>query len=184
MFTILNRLRGSGDTPLGAPWQISLLIGFISFYLFSNPYVAVLMALGYYAGESMGWGAWVGTLTTHRYEYSDDTPPEGSKEGIHWLASKIVDPYKNWYRYSQVALTIRGIYWWTPVLLPLYFVSFPVTYILVAILLLGITFPLACEIGYHTTKYWNFKFMSGAWEHQEVWYGAFQDIILFCLILL
>jgi len=53
---------------------------------------------------------------------------------------------------------------------------------LVGILLLSVGFPIACEIG-RTGKKWSFKFMGEEWEHQEVWYGLIQDIILGLLIL-
>jgi len=182
MMTLLNRLRGTQGL-----WSkiIGLLLALIVQIAFDNPYVSVAVGLGYIIGESFGWGEWVGTLSVQRekgYELHDEG--EGRNNGIEWIASHIVKPtQESWLNYCRVALTIRGFYWWLPTLAPLYFVGFSAELLTVMILALSICFPIACELGYYTSKLWNFKHMTGGWEHQEVWYGLFQDIVIFILLL-
>ena len=173
---ILNRLRGTQGL-----WSkiIGLLLALIVQIAFDNPYVSIAVGLGYIIGESFGWGEWVGTLSV-KPEQIVTNSEEGKNNGIQWIASKIV-PMTNWYRYCQVALTIRGMYWWLPTLAPLYFVGFNPYAIGIAVVLLGLTFPLACEIGYYTAQKFSYQregfSVVGGWEHQEVWYGLMQDII-------
>ena len=176
MFLILNRLRGTQGL-----WSkiIGLLLALVVQIAFNNPYVSVAVGLGYIIGESFGWGEWIGNLTTHRKNKTDTLEDEGENNGIKYIATKLVP---NWnvafIKYCRVALGIRGIYWWLPTLAPLYFVGFSVVSITVAIAVLSIGFPIACEIGYYTSKLWNFKHMNGGWEHSEVWYGLMQDLVL------
>ena len=179
MMTILNRLRGTEGL-----WSkiIGLLLALVVQIAFDNPYVSVAVGLGYTIGESFGWGEWIGTLTGDRnFKQLNE---EGKNNGIQWLASKVIDPAKDWINYCRVALTIRGFYWWLPTLAPLYFVGFSVVSITVAVAVLSIGFPIACEIGYYTSKLWNFKHMNGGWEHSEVWYGLVQDVVLISLFIL
>lgn len=81
--------------------------------------------------------------------------------------------------YSRVFMVIRGFYWWTPTLLPLYFVGISLDILLIAISLLAIGFPIACELGYLVSKKFSFKFLEliGGWTWQECIYGLFQDIV-------
>lgn len=37
-------------------------------------------------------------------------------------------------------------------------------------------------IGKWTTTLWNFKYMSGAWEHSEVWYGMGMGIAIYLMV--
>ena len=180
MFTILNRLRGIR----GFVAKINgLLLGILVYLLYGNYYIAIIVCAGYIAGESFGWGEWLGTLCVHRNNNTKQIK-EGKGDGIQWLAKKIVPDYKyNFINYCRAALTIRGLYWWAPTLVPLYFAGVGILHISIAIVFLAIGFPIACEIGYHTSRIWNFKFMNGGWEHQEVWYGFLQDIVLISLII-
>lgn len=181
MFLILNRLRGTQGI-----WSkiIGLFIALVVQIAFGNPYVSTLVGLGYIIGESFGWGEWVGTLSSNREQIQKNE--EGKNNGIQWLASKVIDPTKDWINYCRVALTIRGFYWWLPTLAPLYFVGFNPLVILGCILFLSVGFPIACEIGYRTSKLFSFgKYgfsASGGWEHQEIWYGLFQDLVILSLI--
>ena len=178
MFLILNRLRGTQGI-----WSkiIGLLLALVVQIAFNNPYVAIAVGLGYIIGESFGWGDWVGCLTSNRNNYKDTTD-EGKSNGIMWLSQKIVPDWKNnFMNYSRVALAIRGFYWWLPTLAPLCFVGFNPLVILGCILFLSVGFPIACEIGYRTSKLFSFNkygfSIVGGWEHQEVWYGLFQDLV-------
>lgn len=178
---ILNRLRGTEGL-----WSkiIGLLLALVVQIAFGNVYVAIAVGLGYIIGESFGWGLWVGTLTVQRergYALHDDG--EGRNNGIEWLSSHIIKPtQETWLNYCRVALTIRGFYWWLPTLAPLYFVGFDPLYLAVAVVLLSVGFPIACEIGYRTSKLFSFEkygfSVSGGWEHQEVAYGLIQDLVL------
>ena len=181
MFTVLNRLRG-----MNGVWSKfnGLLLAYIIYSVSHNHYVALAVGIGYVIGESFGWGEWVGTLTGDRS--IKQLNEEGANNGIQWLASKVVSPTKDWLNYCRVALTIRGLYWWLPTLAPLYFVGFSVESLAIAIILLSVGFPLACELGYRTSKMFEFNkygfSVVGGWEHQEVWYGLMQDSVLILLI--
>ena len=180
MMTLLNRLRGTQGL-----WSkiIGLLLALIVQIAFDNPYVSIAVGLGYIIGESFGWGEWVGNLTTHRKNKTDTLEDEGENNGIKYIATKLVP---NWnvafIKYCRVALGIRGIYWWLPTLAPLYFVGFSVVSITVAVAVLSIGFPIACEIGYRLNGKITFhKFgisIEGGWEIQEIVYGAIQDVVL------
>lgn len=179
MLTLLNRIRGMYGW---ASKPIGFLFGLIVFFVTNNYYVAILCTIGYILGESMGWGEWVGNLTTHRKNKTDTLEDEGAKNGIKYIATKLVPSWNvAFIKYCRIALGIRGLYWWSLALLPLFYVS---TLPLVAIILLGVSFPLACEIGYFSSKLWNFKHMNGGWEHSEVWYGLMQDVVLISLLIL
>lgn len=176
MFTVLNRLRG-----MNGVWSKfnGLLLAYIIYSVSHNHYVALAVGIGYIIGESFGWGEWVGTLSCNRTAVENNE--EGKNNGIQWLASKVIDPSKDWINYCRVALTIRGFYWWLPTLAPLYFVGFSVELLTLMILALSIGFPIACELGYRTSKMFEFNkygfSVVGGWEHQEVWYGLMQDLV-------
>ena len=179
MMTILNRLRGTEGL-----WSkiIGLLLALIVQIAFDNPYVSVAVGLGYIIGESFGWGEWVGNLSVHKSDVGV-LGDEGKNNGIQWLASKIVPDYTtNYINYCRVALTIRGFYWWLPTLAPLYFVGFSVVSITVAVAVLSIGFPIACELGRLIAPLFSFEYktfsIKGGWEHSEVWYGLMQDLVL------
>lgn len=180
MFLILNRLRGTNGV-----WSkvIGLLLALVVQIAFGNPYVSIAVGLGYIIGDSFGWGEWVGTLSSNREQIQKNE--EGKNNGIQWLASKVIDPTKDWINYCRVALTIRGFYWWLPTLAPLYFVGFNPLVLLGCILFLSFCFPISCEIGYRTSKLFSFEkygfSVRGGWEHQEVWYGLMQDLVLITL---
>ena len=182
MMTILNRLRGTEGL-----WSkiIGLLLALIVQIAFDNPYVSVAVGLGYIIGESFGWGEWIGTLTGDRnFKQLNE---EGKNNGIQWLASKVIDPSKDWINYCRVALGIRGFYWWLPTLAPLYFVGVGIVPLVVAIVVLSIGFPIACEIGYRLKDKVSFEkyglSFKGGWELQEGAYGIIQDVVLIGLVI-
>lgn len=177
MFTILDRLRG-----MNGVWSKfnGLLLAYIIYSVSHNHYVALAVGIGYVIGESFGWGEWIGTLSCNRTVVENNE--EGKNNGTQWLASKVIDPSKDWINYCRVALTIRGFYWWLPTLAPLYFVGFSVELLTLMILALSIGFPIACELGYYFRDKVSFeKFglsYSGGWELQEGFYGLMQDLVL------
>lgn len=129
-----------------------LLLAYIIYSLTHNHYVALSVGIGYVVGECFKWGTQVGDLTVHRLNL--------------W--------------YNRVWLFFRGLLWWA-CLLPLMFYTEPYV-VCIAIFILGLAFPVSCEIGYQTGKLWDFKYMHLGWEHQEVWYGLFQDIVIISLL--
>ena len=178
MMLVLNRLRGTNGI-----WSKfnGLLIAYILLSVFNNHYLALSVGILYVIGESFGWGDWVGAVSERNYLSMPQPYNEGKNNGIQWLASKIIDPSKNWLNHCRLALLIRGLYWWVCLLPLVFFIEW--CFVLLTIALLSLAFPLACEIGYHTYKLWNFKYMTGGWEHSEVFYGLFQDLILIFLLI-
>jgi hypothetical protein len=173
--------------------------------------LAVGIMVGYVVGESIGWGLGVGTLTGLREK---GFALHGEREygwytGTQRLVEYLIPPTQdNWLWHCRLALFIRGLWWWVPVLAPLWFVGFGASTLLCGAILLAVGFPVACEIGYYSTMVFNFGYnyktektelfykgklvkssgvkfinMSGGWEHQEVWYGVIQDIVVVWLFL-
>lgn len=181
MFLILNRLRGTNGV-----WSkaIGLFLALLVQIAFGNVYVTLAVGLGYIIGESFGWGEWVGTLSSNREQIQKNE--ECKNNGIQFIASKIIDPSKDWTNHCRVALTIRGFYWWFPTLAPLYFVGFNPLVLLGCILFLSVGFPIACEIGYLLRDKISFEKYGlefrGGWELQEGVYGLMQDLVIITLI--
>ena len=144
----------------------------------------------YMLGESMGWGKWVGSLcypestTSLEARYVDD---EGVRfPFIHKTANMIVKERENYLAYCNIALGIRGLYWWLPLML--FMAVIGITSYWAAILgsiLLGIGFPMACYIA-RITKFeftwWKISCVD-AWERQEIVYGLFQGIALWYTVI-
>ncbi|WP_297945501.1 hypothetical protein [uncultured Campylobacter sp.] len=178
MFWILNRLRGRYTyfAKLNA-----LVVALLIFAFLGNFYLAIICGLGYLAGESKGWGVWVGALVTHGSYTS-----EHEVKFIERIARKIVkDPRAHWLGYCRVCLFLRGLLWWLPVFVPLLFAGIYGAPFLAVALAAG--FPLACELGYRTKFSFAFKKfeVKTAWARQELFYGAMQDaafIILWVMI--
>lgn len=194
--SVLNRFRGTGEIFKISSVSVS---GNILYAVYITLVVAILstwyygiVAGGLYMlGESMGWGKWVGSLAdpestiTLKSRYADD---EGTRfPFIHKTANAIVKERENYLRYCQVALAIRGLYWWLPLLM--FMAVIGITSYWLAILgsiLLGVGFPLACYIGSkldYNGKFWLINYSKG-WENQELVYGLMQGIVLWAVVLL
>jgi hypothetical protein len=159
-----------------------LLLAYIIYSVSHNYYVALAVGIGYVIGESFGWGEWVGNITELRKDKTDTLEDEGAKNGIKYIATRLVPDWNVSYMlYCYTALVLRGMYWWTLALISLIFYSY---WALLGIVVLALAFPISCELGHHTSKLWNFKHMNGGWEHSEVWYGLFQDMVLISLFIL
>ena len=149
-----------------------------------------IMAL-YILGESFAWGKWVGFLSTEKndplvVEYDNDDGR--SFPWIHYIANKIIDQTKNYHRYCQLALAIRGLFWWVPLFSVL---GFMVGHTLIGFsigIMVGLAFPLAVWLG---SKIFSFTFEVKSlklycrcnWERQELVYGLIQGISIWCFIL-
>lgn len=172
-------------------------IGFIlnnEQYIFQNTpiinnilIVFITIAL-YIIGEASGWGKWVGSLC-HPENVTNAVKSE-TKSGvffaIHSIANYFIPQNINYFWYCRLALTLRGIYWWLPLYLFFAFVGL-ISYVgaLVIGLLLGVAFPIACELGrrWDFTFNWKFFHTSKGWCNQELIYGAFQGIAMWYVIL-
>ena len=176
---------------------LALVLGLLAMNVWAG--LAVLVA--YLVGESKGWGEWVGALT--RWETKDEEWLQRQykdNEGvgfpyIHQIANAIVkeqiegtleDKLKQYHKYATIALTLRGMFWWGLVYgtMAVFGVISGLT-ALVATVLLGIGFPVACELG----KRWDYnkKFgilsFSRGWENQEIVYGLMQGIALWLAVM-
>lgn len=184
MFLFLNRLRGT----IGAYAKVNgLLLALVVQIAFNNPYVAIAVGLGYIIGESFGWGLWVGSIAEREDGYSLylKGEREGANNGIHWLASHIIEPTKEtWLNYCRVAMVIRGFYWYVPTLAPLYFVGVNPYLLLGLITFLSFGFMLSYELAYHLAPKLNIKWLefNSGWTLGEGIVGLTQDIAIITLI--
>ena len=180
---------------------IALMLGIATM----NAWLGISIFVAYLVGEAKGWGEWVGSLTRHepwdeqmlQHCYKDNEGKTFSfiyqisnffiKEKIDGTFEEQCEQYR---RHATLALILRGMYWWLPVYLVLAIFQI-ITYqeALIIATLLGIAFPIACEIGRRITftKTYDLKFIklsfSQGWENQEVVYGLFQGIALWYTII-
>lgn len=180
---------------------LATLLGFLSM----NPWVGLCVLIAYLIGEAKGWGEWVGTLTRH--EPWDEAMLQRNyldAEGktfpfIHQIANFIIPEKingtfeartKQYKHYATLALALRGFYWWSFVYFTLaIFQVIQYQEALIISILLGVAFPIACEIGKRLTftktydlSFINLNFSQG-WENQEIVYGLFQGIALWYTII-
>lgn len=172
---ILNRIRGMYSW---ASWPIGITYGFIIYLIFGNPYVGLLFAAGYIFGESMGWGEWIGRISNPSQSLKMNDI-EGRKNGIYWLASKLAD--RGTVLYSYIALTLRGVWWWLPALLPLY-LYVGIAPVLLAVTTLAIAFPLSVVVAKECDFHIDFIDVHATWARAEVIYGGVMDIVIVLLI--
>ena len=90
-------------------------------------------------------------------------------------------------KYAITALTVRGMLWWGLVygVMALFGVV-SVWSAIVATVLLGIGFPVACWLGKnwkYTNKIGVLEFRRG-WENQEIIYGLIQGLVLWVVVLI
>lgn len=180
---------------------IAILLGFLTM----NLWVGLCVLIAYLIGEAKGWGEWVGTLTRH--EPWDEAMLQRNyldAEGktfpfIHQIANFIIPEKiegtfetraKQYKHYATLALALRGFYWWSFVYFTLaIFQVIQYQEALIISILLGVAFPIACELGkrWKFTKTYDLKFIklsfSQGWENQEIVYGLFQGIALWYTII-
>lgn len=170
-----------------------------------NIWLGISIFVAYLIGEAKGWGEWVGSLTRHepwdeqmlQHYYKDNegkTFPFIYQISNFFIKEKIDGTFeeqcKQYRRHATLALILRGMYWWLPVYLVLVVfgvINFTEAFAIAT--LLGVTFPIAAEIGRHWkfTRTYDLKFIklsfSQGWENQEVVYGLFQGIALWYTII-
>lgn len=183
MEILLNRWRGTGNMfgisifNITGTMIYALYLGLL-FGLITEWYIGILVLICFLIGESFGWGKWVGALcypetkTNLQKEYND-------KEGynfpfIHYIANFIIPEKKEFFKYCNLALYLRGMIWALFLYLPLVvfnYISY-LEYIIISIIC-GFGFPLACYLSRKKSFNYKNKFISvvGKWETQEVYYG-------------
>ena len=170
-----------------------------------NVWLGLSVLVAYLIGEAKGWGEWVGSLTSTepwkeellQRNYADNegkTFPFIYQITNFFIKEKIDGTFeeqcKQYRKHVTLALALRGMYWWLPVYLVLAIFQI-ITYqeAFAIATLLGIAFPIACEIGKRIkfNKTYDLKFIklsfSQGWENQEVVYGLFQGIALWYTII-
>lgn len=174
---LLNRLRGTGDVFWNITGlQLYALYIFVGIAMLSTWYYGFVAAGLFIAGESFSCGKWVGYLV----DYEDKHTPEyDSKVGksfpyIHYIADAIVKEKEDYKKYCQVALAIRGFFWFAPLLVFLGYIGIMNWLVIpVSLIMLSVGFPFACEIGRdwdYNKKFGVLEFKRG-WENQEIVYG-------------
>jgi len=193
---LLNRWRGTGTIVTIGKFR---LIGNIIYALYIAGIVGCAYALTfgglisavygllacilYIAGESFAWGKWVGHITdydkTHKPDYDNDDGR--SFPYIHYIAQAIVKQEVNYTRYCEVALAIRGFFFWVSFFTFLYLIGLVSGLSAIfSVAFLAFGFPVAAYIGNeihieYRSKYLN---MSRGWENQELVYGLFHWIAI------
>ena len=155
----------------------------------TNVFYSISAVMLFLLGESYAFGKWVGFLV----DYEDEHIPEyDSKVGkgfpyIHYIANYIVNEKVDYKRYCQVALAIRGVFWWIPLYLLFAYIGL-ISYVEAILLgvVAGIGFPMAAYVG----RNWDYNKKIGVlefkrgWENQEVVYGAFQGLCLWYVVIM
>jgi hypothetical protein len=156
----------------------------------------------YILGEASGWGKWVGSLChpenfKGHFELNKAIAEDRGKKFPHlWYIGNIIVKEDNdkifikrlaqYLWHCRVTLVLRGLYWWMPLYLFLAFAGL-ISYseALIIGLLLGIGFPVACELGRRWNFTYEYKFFhtSRGWCNQELFYGLFQGIALWYVVI-
>lgn len=170
------------------------VIDFLANYEIHLGYISVSIIYGFIAtalflsGESLAFGKWVGYLTYP--ENYDKEQFEANKKGnnfpfIHQIANYFINQ-SNPYKYSILALSIRGLYWWLPLYLLFAYIGL-INYFEAILIgfLLGIGFPIACILSRKFTFRFKYKYLvcTDNWHRQELIYGFFQMIALWYVII-
>ena len=166
-----------------------------------NVWAGLALLVAYLVGESKGWGKWVGALT--RWEPKDEKWLEEQyldNEGktfpfIHQIANYVVpekidgtleQKLKQYNKYAILATTLRGIYWFLPMTLVAIFTGLISWYFgLISLVFVGLAFPLACWLGRITNINGKIGIInySRGWENQEIYYGMFQGLVFWFVVL-
>lgn len=176
MFAILNRLRGMFTW---ARVLISLMVGLTSFIIIHNYLASTLIAILYFIALTSGWGCW-DCIATDRTVKKPHPYSEGWI-GVQQIAEWIYSSDKDWLTHCRIALLVDGMFRALWVLIFIFFIDIYI--VIPCFIVMSCAFLFASELGYYTSKLWNFKYMTGGWEHQEVWYGLMQDIVILILLL-
>ena len=193
---LLNRWRGTGAIVTIGKFR---LIGNIIYAIYIAGIVGCAYALTfgglisvgygllcgvlYILGESFAWGKWLGWLVS----YDENSKPDYNNDDgrsfpyIHYIAQSIVKQENDYTRYCEIALAIRGFFWWVSFFTFLYLIGL-VSGLgsILSVIFLSVGFPVAAYIGKninfeYRSKYFN---TSRGWENQELVYGFFHWIAI------
>ena len=210
LMSFLNRARGSAAglfdniaTYVAGLVPAALLLYFSPMFavwpLKWNLLLCLIPFAGYVGGESWGWGKWIGGIigAGKHTEYDKD---QGDENGIHWITSKIVDQRDDYLKYCRIALGLRGIWWWLPVLLPMFIMGafggwvIGAIKMIVATILFGVGFPVSFDVARRAflkiKKKEELGFTDGVgdgnfvWEWGEWIYGAIHGLLLALLVII
>ena len=193
MEIILNRWRGTGDIFHVSKFAITgamiyALYMFILVSILSNPIYGFIATLLFLVGESLAFGKWVGYLTypeNYNKEQFENNKAGSKFPFIHQTANYFINQ-SNPYKYSILALSIRGLYWWLPLYLLFAYIRL-INYFEAILIgfLLGIGFPIACILSRKFTFRFKYKYLvcTDNWHRQELIYGFFQMIALWYVII-
>ena len=192
MEIILNRWRGTGDIFYISKFAITgtmiyaLYIGLL-FGLLSTWYIGLLSIALFLLGESFGLGKWVGYLTyseNYNKEQFENNKAGSKFPFIHQTANYFINQ-SNPYKYSVLALSIRGLYWWLPLYLLFAYIGL-INYIesIIIGVLLGVGFPSACILSRRFSFTFKHKYLvcTDNWHRQELIYGMFQGTAVWYVI--
>jgi hypothetical protein len=163
VFYFLNRLRGATmKSIIGSDFFIKngaifAILGILIYIgLLTNNWLCALITAGGYAlGESFGWSKYVRQIREwgndayqDHYNNHEKQRDTGKINGIHWIASLFAKEHKDFTRYGQVSMVLRGMWWFIPVYGPLvYFNVITLPIAAASVVALGFLFPLV---------YWTF----------------------------
>lgn len=179
LFSILNRMRGT-KSPYHI-YRILFVIGvaLICAYTITHSHIAFFTTFIFVlVGVSMGWGTW-DCVATNRNANKPTPYKESYYNGVQWLAEKIISSDVHWLNHCRLCLLLMGAYRAFFLIHLAYWCGWSAIY---AFLFLTPMFWIASELGYYTSKLWNFKYMTGGWEHQEVIYGALVGLAFMILL--
>jgi hypothetical protein len=140
------------------------------YFTTSNRGLSLSVAFGFWVGSLLGWGVWLGIVC--------DRATEVHKRDLLDFVLKI--PNINLLNQARIALFLRGLLWMIPALLPFYFyliVSF--LSVISTSIILAMMWIVCCEVSRFLPIT---KMPSGAWEWQEILFGACQGLALIFII--
>lgn len=174
VFAFLNRLRGMFTW---ARVLISIIAGLTSFIIINHYLASMLIAILYFIALTSGWGSWdcIATDRTVKKPY----PYSEGWLGVQQIAECIYSSNKDWLTHCRIALLIDGMFRALWVLIFVFFID--ICIVIPCFIMMSCAFLFASELGYYTSKLWNFKYMTGGWEHQEVIYGAVVGLVFMIL---
>ena len=175
MFLILNRLRGMFTW---ARILISIAAGLVSYLFLHDVYLSGLVAIIYFIPLTSGWGTW-DCIATDRTAIKPNPYSEGWL-GVQQIAEWLYSSDKDWLTHCRIALLIDGRFRALWVLIFAFFID--ICIVIPCFIVMSCAFLLSSELGYYTSKLWNFKYMTGGWEHQEVIYGALVGLAFMILL--
>lgn len=177
IYAVTNRVRGL----FGFGGVIGGVVTGLVVAFFTQNYILAALTVGLYiAGESWGWGKWI--ISIPHWDDPNWVPSQvlldrtdGKNNGIDWLASKFCPQTKNYKRYSQIALALRGLLWLAPIYIAIAAFGHATIVGTIVACLLSMTFPLWYYIMYRidSVNYWGYG---------EVVYGFIQGIALICVL--